>query len=112
MIARLKEIQPIDRKLAEVAFSSNNPKNICDALVRVAYHDDDYQWVQNKCITFLHSDDLDVRRLAVACLGHLARIHNKLDKKLVIPLLEEMRKDKEIEGVVEDALDDINMFVE
>lgn len=112
MVGQLNEVQPIDRNLAEAAFSSNNSERICDALIRVTYHDDDYKWVQNKCITFLQSDDLDVKRLAVICLGHLARIHSKLDKKLVIPLLEKLRKDKDVKGVVEDALDDIDMFLE
>lgn len=112
MIAQLKKVQPIDRKLAEVIFSSNDSEKICNALISITYHDDDYEWVQNKCVTFLYSNDLDVKRLAITCLGHLARIHNKLDKKLVIPLLEELRKDKKVEGVVEDALDDIDMFLE
>ena|SRR3990167_10012909 len=112
MVGQFHEVQPIDRNLAEDAFNSNDARKICDALVRVTYYDSDFKWVQSKCIVFLKSNDINVKRLAITCLGHLARIHKKLDKELVIPLLEQLRTDKYLGGTAEDALDDIEMFLQ
>lgn len=111
MIGQFHEVNPISRDLAEKAFESNDTKKICDALIRVTYYDDDYNWVQKKCVGYLKSNDIDVKRLAIICLGHLARIHNKLDKKQIIPLLKALKSDKELGGIAEDALDDIEMFL-
>jgi len=106
-----QEAPPIARADAESAFSSGLPERICDALVRVAFNDPDWRWVQEQCLRFIGSPLPDVRRLAVTCLGHLARIHGQLDLERVMPLLKQMRNDGEIEGSVEDALEDIEAFV-
>ena len=71
----------------------------------------DYKWIQSKCVMFLTSNDLNVKRLAITCLGHVARIHKNLDKAVVIPLLEKLRSDKYLGGTAEDALNDIEIFL-
>ena len=102
---------PIARQEAEAAFSSGSPEQITDALVRVALNDPDWRWVQEQCLTFVNSPTSDVRRLAVTCLGHLARIHGELDRERVLPLLNDLRNDDEVSGSVEDTLEDIEAFV-
>ena len=54
---------------------------------------------------------MDVSGLAIICLGHLARIHRRLDLDRVSPLLKELRRDKEIGDRVGCALDDIQIFM-
>lgn len=105
------DVQPIDRRLAEKIFNSNNFDEICDALIRITYYDSDYKWVQGKCIMLLKGNDLSIKRLAITCLGHLARIHKKLDKELVVALLKKLKEDKDVSGAAEDALDDIDIFL-
>jgi hypothetical protein len=106
-----QEALPISREDAESAFLSGTPARICDALVRVTFNDSEWEWVQEQCVRFIISPIPDVRRLAVTCIGHLARIHGQLDLKRVVPLLNQMRNDAELGGTVEDALDDIEAFV-
>jgi hypothetical protein len=53
----------------------------------------------------------EVARLAVTCLGHVARIHRTLDLDRVLPVLETLRKDPEIAASMGDALDDIEMYL-
>ena len=106
-----QEASPISREDAEIAFSSGVSERICDALVRVTFNDSDWRWIQEKCLLFINSSYPDVRGLAVTCLGHLARIHRKLDLKKVLPLLKNLRNDAEVSGRVEDAFDDIETFV-
>jgi hypothetical protein len=105
------EIIPITREEAEIALLSNDPSVICEALLRSAYYDQDWLWVQSKCLQFVQHQNKDVRCLAVICLGHLARIHGALDTKKVVPILENLRDDPDIAGKVDDVLDDIQIFV-
>lgn len=61
---------------------------------------------------FLSHSDLDIRGLAVTCLGHIARIHKQLDREHVKNILTQLLHDKVISARVEDALGDIEMFLE
>lgn len=112
MEMKFNDVKPIDRDSAENLLNSKDPKKICDALIRITYYDHDYKWVQSKCIIFLNSNDLNVKRLSIICLGHLARIHKQLDKEIVIPLLKKLQNNLNVRGVVEDTLDDIELFLQ
>lgn len=105
------KVSPISRKDAKAAFSSGNSDRISDTLVSLAFYDSDWRWVQDKCLHFIDSSFPDVRRLSITCLGHLARIHGKLDMSKVMPVLENLRDDDEVGGIVEDTFEDIEIFV-
>ncbi len=49
--------------------------------------------------------------LAMTCIGHVARMHKVIDKSLVIPVLFEKLKHSTLSGRVQDALDDIDIFI-
>jgi hypothetical protein len=100
---------PISREEAEAAFASCDSKEIAFALVNVAFHDPDWHWVQDKCLGFAHSDIAAVRQIALTCLGHVARIHRQLDLERVLPILDELSRDPEVQ--VDDTLDDIQIFM-
>ena len=71
----------------------------------------DWKWKQDLCIEIAKSmKDSDLCGLAVTCLGHIARIHNKIEKNKVIQELYNLRDKTYISCRIEDALDDINMF--
>jgi hypothetical protein len=53
----------------------------------------------------------EVRGLAMTCLGHIARIHKAIDLDKVMPVLTKQLSDSEIRGQVEDAIEDINHYV-
>ncbi len=80
------------------------------ALLGVTYHEPDWEWVQGWCLRFLEFSDPDIRNTAIACLGHLARIHGRIDKTKVMKALRGHLDDLECAGRIEDALDDIEMF--
>jgi hypothetical protein len=52
-----------------------------------------------------------MRGLAATCLGHVARIHKRLDLDLVLGALVPLKSDPVIGGYVRDALDDIKFFL-
>lgn len=106
------ELQPITRHEAEVAFASGVSREICYALIRLVYHDPDWKWLQEKCMEMSQVSDLDVAGLAVTCLGHIARIHCTLELERVLPVLKALRARPELAGIVDDAFDDIEMYMD
>jgi hypothetical protein len=106
-----REPQAITKEEAAQAFASADVEQINDALIGLTYHDPDGQWVQDQCLALLDYPDDDVRGLAATCLGHLARIHRNLDRDRVVTALEGLRDDPAIGGRVQDALDDIAIYL-
>jgi hypothetical protein len=106
-----KNPSKISRNEAIRIFSGGSTNEVCDALLAVAFYDKDWKWVQTQCLHFLNDADPDVRGLAATCLGHIARIHHKLERKLVVEALKSRFKDAKISEQIQDALDDIEMFL-
>jgi hypothetical protein len=106
-----REPQAITREEAAKAFASTDVERITDALIGLTYHDPDGRWVQDQCLALLDNPDNDVRGLAATCLGHLARIHRDLDRDRVLSALEQLQADAAIGGRVQDALDDIAIYL-
>jgi hypothetical protein len=106
-----QEITPVDRHEAEVIFDGNDLDMTRVTLVRVAYHEPDHVWAQDCCLRFCDHEDSQVRAVAAICLGHIARIHGKLDLHKVMPVMRRLLKEQPIAGQVEDALDDIKRYV-
>jgi len=109
---KFEYVQPISRAEAESKFASGDAKIICDALIRVTLHDPDPAWSQTIALRFTAHDDAEVRGLAATCLGHIARIHKRLDLGIVVPILVKLTEDPAVGGRAEDALDDIRTFME
>jgi hypothetical protein len=101
----------VTRAAAEAAFGNKNTSIVCDALIGVAYHDPDWEWVQGKCLEFLRHENPDVRGLAATCLGHVARIHRRLDVATVKRALAKLLKDPLVSGRAQDALDDVAAYI-
>ena len=109
-MANYEEVAPISKELALKAFASGDPDRISNALLAIALHDGDWQWVQDICLQFLDDNDLDISALAATCLGHVARIHGQIDKTRVINALQSKMPNSKIKGTLEDACDDIETF--
>ncbi|PPS26924.1 hypothetical protein BVY11_21160 [Pseudomonas amygdali pv. morsprunorum] len=100
-----------DRSTVEKALDSKEIKSVCEALLSIAFYDPDWEWAQRKFLDGLESSNPDIRGLSATCLGHVARIHQKLDKVRVITAFRYHLNDNAISGQIEDALIDIDMFV-
>jgi hypothetical protein len=106
-----REVLQRDRAEIESLLLSSESIRVKDALLSAAYYDSDWRWAQNQCLVFLSHDDYGIRSLAATCLGHIARVHRKLDLELVLPRLVELKNDPLIGSSVQDALDDIKFFL-
>jgi hypothetical protein len=105
------EIFPMNRTDLERLLDSGNEEAIINALLSAASYDADWEWVQTTSLRFLDHPAKWVRWNAATCLGHIARIHGRLDTGLVLPKLLALRTDADIASNVEDAMDDIKWYL-
>ncbi len=102
--------EPILAEDAEPALGSDDVDLVCRTLVRIVHSPLDPEWIQGRCLQATRSEHLEVRRTAATCLGHLARIHGRVEIKKVMPALRRLLKEPSTQGVAEDALEDIQSF--
>lgn len=107
---RYEEIGPIPRAQAETMLADGTSEEKTRALLAVALNGEDRVWVQQWCLDLLESEDSNVRRIAVICLGHVARIHGEIDRDVVVPRLRRLSSDPAVAGDAENALEDIEIF--
>lgn len=102
-----------NRKWALEQIKTDITDNIADALLSLAFYDEDWMFAENLCIEYSSHSDSKVRGIAILCFGHLARIHGQLHIEKVMPIINKalMDKDDFIRGHAHDAKDDINMFL-
>jgi hypothetical protein len=82
-----------------------------DALLSLTNHDPDRCWLEEQLISVIDGSlDLQVRQLAVICLGHLARIHGAISQQVreKLILLESV---PDFRSRAKNALDDVEIFV-
>jgi hypothetical protein len=106
-------ILPITREEAQRHLEGSDPTEIVYALLRSAFHDDDWRWVQAQCFRLVTHEQPNVRRIAALCFGHLARIHGEIDLEVVRPVLTKLCSDSDpgVAGQAQDSLDEVNYFV-
>lgn len=102
--------QPARRTELARALSEGDTAGIAQALVGLVWHDPDWKWLQEQCVSRLDHPDDDIRGLAITSLGHIARIHGKIDRATVEGHLRPLLNDPDLAGRVHDALDDIDTF--
>ncbi len=106
-------ISPLDKAEAGEKLLSGDTEAIVYGLLGAVEGVDDWRWVQDQCLRFVADPREDVARVAIICLGHLARIWGELDQKRVRESLKGVKASASprILGAIEDALGDIKMFL-
>lgn len=106
-----EEIHPSSHAEAEVALKSDDHHLIARTLIAIGLHDDDWRWVQYHALDFLFHSSEAIVSAAILSLAHTARVNRSIDKHIVIPVLQSVAADSRYTGKVQDALDDIGMYV-
>lgn len=105
------EVLPLERDELENLIGSGNEAAVVEALLSAAFFDPDWRWVQQLCVSHLEDMNENVRCNAAICLGHVARIHGRIELEMIVPRLKSMLADPVTGPYAEDALDDIAHFV-
>lgn len=102
-----------NRKWALEQIKSDETDRMAEALLSLAFYDEDWMFVENLCIEYSSHKDSKVRGIAILCFGHLARIHGQLHIEKVIPIINKALVDEDdfIRGHAYDANDDVNMYL-
>jgi hypothetical protein len=101
----------MSREEAVTLLSGMDGRQRIDALLSLALYDPDWRWVQDQSLSLLHDRDFDVAATAIIALAHLARLHQQLDLQRVLPALAELKADERLAGRVNDALEDIQIYI-
>lgn len=91
--------------------NSNNIEDITNALLYMTFTIEDFEWIQKKCMEMVQHKNPDISGLAITCLGHVARIYGKINIE-TIDFLKNQLMHSTLAGRAQDALDDIEIFVQ
>ncbi|HAV5499482.1 hypothetical protein ACKESD_17910 [Acinetobacter baumannii] len=107
------DVKKMTKSEIAAGLASKKDKEISQALLSYIFFGESWEDKQKLCLELLHSSSKNIVLLAITCLGHIARIHSQLDKEKVILALESVKElNRDFEGVIDDSIDDIEMFLE
>jgi hypothetical protein len=105
-----REPPPVTRERFQQLLMQGNARQSAQALIGLVFSDPDWKWLQDLCLSLVEYVEPDVRAAAVTSLGHIARIHGRIERSLVEPRLRQLLDDPFLAGRAQDALDDIASF--
>ena len=97
----------------EQALQANDSEVLLQAVVGIAMYDADWQYAQDLCVRLSSHSHFNVRGNAVLGFGHIARVHGRLDRALVQPIIVAALQDPDeyVRGHGHDAIDDTSHFL-
>jgi hypothetical protein len=106
-----EELSPISHQEADEALAHDEDTYVlCQSLLRVALHEEDWFWALDQISRFLFHANPEVRGVAVSSIGYLVRIHRQIDVSRVLPALCALQNDAFVASRVRDTLQDIRQF--
>jgi hypothetical protein len=95
------------------AILRNNPEELLYAVLSAALYSDDAGWAENVCLRLARHEHFNVRGNAILGFGHIARIHRKLTKDLVKPVIETALGDVSdyVRDHADSAAEDVEFFL-
>lgn len=102
------EVKEVNRLL-----KSNNDTDKIKGLLATVLNSGDYNLSMKQTMIFTNCESQWLKICGIQCIGHIARIHKKIDLKSVKELLTISLKDENrlIVGNSEDAIDDVIHFL-
>lgn len=112
MDLKYSEPQPIERSDVLRTLASGSVDAAVEALIRMAYWEEEFTWAEETCFTALSDPRAKMRNAGLTGLGLLVRRFRKVDRRKVLPAVNALLNDHECAGIASDTLDDIAVFVE
>ncbi|MEO0473706.1 MAG: hypothetical protein AAF206_29105 [Bacteroidota bacterium] len=93
--------------------NSNNESDIIDGLLSVVLNSGAYKLSMEKSLKMASHPSEQVQACAIECLGHIARLHQKIDIDTAREILAAGLKSENqtIVGKAESAIDDVSFFL-
>ena len=110
---RYEPIPPWSRQAVEQALGGGDPLALTIAVLAVSLHDPDWAYAQSVCVRLSTHPHHNVRGNAVLGLGHIARVHQRLDQTIAWPIIQRALGDEDeyVRGHADAAADDTEIFL-
>ena len=97
----------------EAAISRDNADELLQAVLSAALYSEDGPWAEEICVRLSGHKHFNVRGNAILGLGHIARIHRKLNEVKVKPLIQAGLSDESdyVRKQADAAADDVELFL-
>jgi hypothetical protein len=106
-----ESIEEISKDEAERLFNILEGSDLCRLLIGISSVED-WKWAQEIFFQYIYHEDIWVAKSSIISLGHLARISGNIDKKRVFKKFKLLKINRpELSGNIEDAINDIKIFV-
>jgi len=110
---RARQYRPLrawtSRQAVDEAIRQADVEVLRNLPLELGMHWPDWKWAQDTCLRMADIDDAWVRANSCLGLAYVARVHGRLEKHLVKPvLIRELRRGGELQWRVIDAIEDIN----
>ena len=93
---RYEEIPDLSRSEIEDRLEHGEENDVIIAMLSAALYDEDAGWIEQICLRSLDSPIFNIRAIAMTSLGHVARIHGRLDLPTVNKKLCDVERDPDI----------------
>lgn len=110
---KYEPIPVLSRAEVEDAVRRDEPQELSYAVLSAALYSNDQAWAQGVCLRLALHPHANVRGNAILGFGHIARLHQSLDRVLVQSVIEKALHDPDtyVRGHAVDAADDIEHFL-
>lgn len=101
------------REEVDKAIREDNRETLRIAVLGVCMYGDSGEYAQALCLKLSWHSDPSVRGNAVLGFGHIARVHRRLDREVVEPILHVALQDSDpyVRGHAASAIDDVRHFL-
>lgn len=102
-------IEEQSREEVESAISKNDPDELLYAVLSATLYSLNPDWAEDVCLRLSNHENFNVRGNAILGFGHIARIHRKLNKRIIKPIIENALSDESdyVRGQADSAADDV-----
>jgi hypothetical protein len=106
-------IPELSVEAVEAAIDRNEPQELLFAVLSAALYGSNPEWAEEVCRKLATHEHFNVRGNAILGLGHLARIHGRLERSITIPIIEAGMMDSHeyVRGHAHSAADDVEHFL-
>jgi signal-transduction protein with cAMP-binding, CBS, and nucleotidyltransferase domain len=93
---------------------SNEKSKIIDGLLSLFMNDIDKDMAIDRANWAMQFDDTDIKKIGIIGMGHIARVYGLDNTKVFEKNIQEIEKskDKSLIGILDDAKDDFEVFIQ
>jgi len=108
-----REIGPWKHEDVEQAMRADDIEALLVAVLGVSMHVDDWSYAQDLCVRLSSHPHFNVRGNAVLGFAHIARVHRRLDRAVVQPIIQRALHDADdyVRGHADSAVDDTVIYL-